>query len=81
MLILLEIQLDLSSLFDNSIGTSIGEIFFDGFDIFTLISSESSSWFPSKSLTLTRIVFVPLENGEISISNFAFSVNSIVLKP
>ena len=35
----------------------------------------------SKSLTLTRIVFTPLENGEISISNFVFSVNSIVLNP
>ena len=64
-----------------SIGISIVEMFFDGFDTFTLIWSESYSGLLSKSLTLIIIVFTPLENGEISISNFVFSVNSVILKP
>ena len=55
-------------------------MFFVGFDIFILIWSESCNGFPSKSLVFTIIVFTPLENGEMSISNLVFSVNSIVLK-
>ena len=63
------------------IGTSIGDMFFDGFAIFTLSWFESYIGLLSKSLTLTKIVFTPLENGDIWISNFALSVNSIVLNP
>ena len=64
-----------------SIGISIGEIFFDGFAIFTLSSVASYIGLLLKSETLTKIVFTPLENGVIWISNFALSVNSIVLNP
>ena len=54
----------------DSIGITIGEMFRNGFEIFTLTSSRSEIGLPTKSVASTIIEFAPVENGKISILNF-----------
>ena len=61
--------------------TSIGAMFRCGFDTLIFNPLMSFRGFPLESEIATEIVFVPLENGVIEISNLAWSENCVVEKP